>query len=67
MPSLSTILAGCKPVVALLLCGLLVLPAACTTTRPGADPTASEIERPEPLDPRIKPLTVEQEEGVAGL
>ncbi|MBA8877562.1 hypothetical protein [Phyllobacterium myrsinacearum] len=48
-----------------LACGFILSAAACTTARPPA-PSASVLqeEKPEPLPPGIKPLTVEQAEQV---
>jgi hypothetical protein len=49
----------------LALAGILACAAACTTVRPHV-PSAPvlQADRPEPLPPEIKPLTVEQAEQV---
>jgi hypothetical protein len=58
-----------RPLLKLLLCGLILCSAsACTTPqpRPAPAPIVQDLQRPEPATPGIKPLTVEQEEGMEG-
>jgi hypothetical protein len=67
-PMLSRAYSPLRLLSMLFLCGLILCGApACTTTppRPAPAPVIQE-EKPEPLHPGIKPLTVEEEEVVGG-